>query len=84
MTPASRTIRTHSAASCASRASGFVHTIALPAAAAARIDSTCRWLGMPTMTICTSSSLHSASMSVYCRGTSWRRPNSSARSALRE
>jgi hypothetical protein len=84
MTPASRTTRTISAASAAVRASGFVQTIALPLDAAARIASRCRRFGSPTTTICTSSSAHSASISVYRRGTSWRRPNSSARSALRE
>ena len=84
MTPASLTIRTISAASSALRASGFVQMIALPAAAAVRIASRCMWFGSATTTICTSASAHTDSTSVYWRGMSWRVPNSSARSALRE
>jgi len=84
MTPARRTTRTISAASAALRASGLVHTIALPAPAAARTASRCRWFGSAMTTMSTSSSAQSAPMSVYCRTIPRAAPKRSARSALRE
>ena len=59
-------------ASSAVRASGLVHSTALPAAAAAAIASSCMSLGRPTTTVSTSGSLTASSMLVVARGTSHR------------
>jgi hypothetical protein len=84
MTPASFTMRRISAASAPVRASGFVQTIAFPAAAAMRTASTCRWLGRAMTTRSTPSSAHSCSIVAYWRSIPYRAPNPAARSELRE
>ena len=56
------------AASAPVRASGLVHTIPLPAAAAMRVASRCTSLGSEITTRSTAGSAHSAAMSSYWCG----------------
>ena len=55
-------MRSISADSVPLRPSGFVQTIALPAAAAARTASTCMWFGSATTTMSTCGSAQTSSI----------------------